>query len=82
MEELLLKIAVELAKQTPSAIAIIVVVVLFLRYMDKLVSQWMKFIQAQNKQYGDVLEKISGSLIRIEEKLIEHDKRVKGEKGE
>jgi len=78
MESLAYTIVVELVKQIPAAVAIIIVVIYFLKYNEKLVETWQAFIEMQNKQNNKILEKMSDTLNEIEASLKSHDIIMRG----
>lgn len=66
-------IFVELAKQVPSAVAVILVVYIFLMYNRELVKTWREFITTLNVQNTHALEKISEILQEIQQGMGAHD---------
>lgn len=58
------EVMAELIKQAPSTAAIIIVVVLFLRYLDKWMTDWRAFLSAQQVSSTAAIEKLA-SLLKI-----------------
>jgi uncharacterized membrane protein YhiD involved in acid resistance len=68
-----INIGLEIAKQAPAVVAIVVVVVMFLRHLERYSKDWQTFLSNQTTVTTSAIARLTEVIESMEQRLIAHD---------